>query len=601
MTATGDEVRHRWGTAASLALLVAIAAGIAAMAWQARERAAEARRARAVTDFVTSVFGSVDPAGARGTEPIARELVDAGAARLATELRDEPAVRGAVASLLGDLYGRLDQNDRALDLLQEAVDLLAREHGADSIELARARLLRARAFVARSDDAAALADLSLARPVLHAAGERGSEAEALELAAIVEGRRGNLEDATRLTEAALDLRIATVGAGHPEVAATYNKLGALARSRGDFAAAHELHARALEIQRKSLPADHPDLAVSLNSLGALDLAGGEFATAVTRYEEALAIATRVRGESHPETIATLDDLGGALLRLGRIDAAEAAWLRVQAYWQATGRMGHPNALATRLNLATIRRLRGDARGAMEEYGGLAEALSAALGAGHPVMGALITQQARCLADLGEFEQAAELTSWVLQLRNAALGVAHPDNGELVRELGVFALRRHDVATAERLLASAIDLQSAGLPPTHPALLMSQLWLGSALRDGGRVDDAVILQSQMLQQLKSRLADTHPDIALAEAELGRSLLAAHRYLEAKDHLGQARAACPGRYGDGGWQCAEIDLDLAAVMDETGQSREARALREQAFRQLRRSLPDGALARRNFVRA
>lgn len=594
-------VRHRWGAAASLALLFAVAAGTAATAWQSRERAAEARKAQAVTDFVTSLFESVDPARARGTEPTARELVDAGAARLATELQGEPAVRGAIASLLGDLYGRLDHNDRSLDLLQEAVDLLAREHGVDSIELARARLLRARAFVARADDAAALSDLSLARPILHTAGEREAEAETLDLAAIVEGRRGNLEEATRLTEAALDLRIAAVGAGHPEVATSYNNLGVLARNGGDYPAARGFHERALAIRRVSLPADHPHLAVSLNNLGALDLAEGEFAKAVVRFEEALAIATRVNGESHQETIATLNNLGGALLRLGRIDDAEAAWLRVRAYWRATDRAGHPNALATELNLTTIRRLRGDARGAMAEYGSLAETLSATLGAEHPVMSALITQQARCLADLGEFGQAAELTSWALQLRNAAFGATHPDNGELVRDLGVFALQRHDVATAERMLVRAIDLQSAGLPPTHPALLMSELWLGSVLRAGGRADDAVVLQSEMLQQLRARLAGTHPDIALAEAEFGRSLLAAHRYAEAKDQLGRARSACARRFGDGGWQCAEIDLDLAAVLDETGQSQEARALREQAFRQLRRSLPDGALARRSFVRA
>ncbi|MGB5103197.1 MAG: hypothetical protein WBO04_07730, partial [Steroidobacteraceae bacterium] len=79
MSATRDG--QRWGAAASAALLIALAAGTATTAWQLRERAAEARRAQAVTDFVVGLFESVDRTGPRGTEPTARELVDAGAAR----------------------------------------------------------------------------------------------------------------------------------------------------------------------------------------------------------------------------------------------------------------------------------------------------------------------------------------------------------------------------------------------------------------------------------------------------------------------------------------------------------------------------------------
>lgn len=593
--------RHRWGVAASAILLVAVATGVLATAWQARERAAEARKAQAITTFVMGLFEAVDPARARGTEPTARELVDAGAARLSSELTEEPAVRGAIAAFLGDVYGRLDRNDRALDLLQDAVDLLAREHGPDSVELARARLLRARAFAAQANDGAALADLSLARPILHAAGALDDEAEALDLAAVIEGRSGRPDEALRLTNAALELRVANLGGDDPDVATSYNNLGVLARDRGDYAAARRYHERALAIRRAALPADHPHIALSLNNLGALDFAEGEFATAVARFEASLAIANRVNGPSHQETIAALNNLGGALLRLGRLDDAESAWRRVDAYWKEGGRADHPNALLTRLNLATVRRLRGDSRGAMEEYGRLAWALSATLGAEHPVMSAVMTQQARCLADMGEFAQSEELLAWALQLRNQAYGATHPDNGELLRELAVLALRRGDITTARHRLARAIDLRSAGLPASHPSMLLSQLWLGSLLRAEGRAGDAVILQAEMLRQIRLRLAANHPDLALAETELGRSLLAARQYPAALEHLQQARAACATRFGADGWQCAEIDLDLAAVMDGTGRAQEARALRDQAFRQLRRGLPDGAADRRGFARA
>jgi serine/threonine-protein kinase len=553
-------VRHRWGAAGSAALLVAVVIGMAATAWQARERLAEARKAQAITAFVTSLFEAVDPARARGTEPTARELVDAGAARLSSELQDEPAVRGEIASLLGDLYGRLDDNDRALALLQQAVDLLAGAHGADSVELAHARLLRARAFVARGEDEAALSDLSLARQVLQAAGASVDEAEALDLAAVVEGRRGNLVEAQQMTMAALELRSATLGREHADVAMSYNNLGVLARNRGEYAAARGYHDQALVIRRAALPADHPHIAVSLNNLGALDLAEGEFATAVDRFQEALDIATRVNGPTHQDTIATLNNLGSALLRLGRLDEAAAAWHRVLEYWQATDRPTHPNALATRLNLTTVRRLRGDAHGALDEYGLIAQALATTLGEEHPVFAAVLTQQARCLADLGALAQAAVLTARAIELRDHALGVGHPDTGELVRDLAVLALARGDVPAAQSLLAQAIAIQSAGQPATHPGLLTTEMWLGSALREDGQPAAAAALQAEMLRQLHARLASTHPDFAVLEAEFGRSLLDAGRYAEARQHLQLARDACGTRFGTDAWQCAEIDLLL-----------------------------------------
>lgn len=593
--------RHRWGSAAAATLFIAVTIGVSTTLWQARLRAAEARKAQAVTHFVAGLFEAVDPARARGSEPTARDLLDAGAARLSHEPPDEPALRGAIAALLGDLYGRLDHTDRSLELLQEAVDQLARAHGPDSPELARARLLRARAFVARAEDAAALADLSLARPVLHATGDARDEAEALDLAAIVEGRRGNDAAATQFTQAALALRIAALGGEHPEVATSYNNLGVLARNRGDYVAARELHERALTIRRRSLPADHPHLAISLNNLGALDLAEGELSRAVARFEEAHDISTRVSGESHQETIATLNNLGGALLRLGRLDDAEAAWQRVLSHWQQTGRAEHPNALATRLNLATVRRLRGDLYGALAEYGQLAAAFSTALGPDHPLISAILTQQARCLAELGELEPAAALMSEALRARIEAHGPVHPDNGDLLRELGVLALLRGDVGSAERNLARAIELQSAGLPPLHPSLLMSQLWLGSVLRATGRAADATVLQATVIDALRSRLAGSHPDLATAEGEFGRSLLAAGRYADAGEQLQRARVACAGRLGRVAWPCLELDLDLAAVMAASGRAEEGRALRNQALRELHRILQETTFKRRGFARA
>jgi hypothetical protein len=90
-----------------------------------------------------------------------------------------------------------------------------------------------------------------------------------------------------------------------------------------------------------------------------------------------------------------------------------------------------------------------------------------------------------------------------------------------------------------------------------------MWIGSVLREDGQPAAAVALQAEMLRQLHARLASTHPDFAVLEAEFGRSLLDAGRYAEARQHLQLAREACGVRFGTAAWQCAEIDRLLRGV--------------------------------------
>ena len=103
--------RHRAGVAAAAVLLVAIGAGLAGTAWQARKAREEASRARAVQAFLVSLFKTTDP-GAAAQARTARDILDQGAARIDTELAGEPGLQvelwrtvAAVQRQLGDFDG----------------------------------------------------------------------------------------------------------------------------------------------------------------------------------------------------------------------------------------------------------------------------------------------------------------------------------------------------------------------------------------------------------------------------------------------------------------------------------------------------------------
>jgi hypothetical protein len=64
--------------------------------------------------------------------------------------------------------------------------------------------------------------------------------------------------APRLSERALAIREAALGAGHPETATTLKDLAALLDDRGELAQARQYYERALVIRQRVDGPDHPD-------------------------------------------------------------------------------------------------------------------------------------------------------------------------------------------------------------------------------------------------------------------------------------------------------------------------------------------------------
>ena len=65
---------------------------------------AEARTAKATTQFLVDLFKVSDPSEARGNTVTAREMLDKGAARVDQELAKEPAIQATLMDTLGTVY-----------------------------------------------------------------------------------------------------------------------------------------------------------------------------------------------------------------------------------------------------------------------------------------------------------------------------------------------------------------------------------------------------------------------------------------------------------------------------------------------------------------
>jgi eukaryotic-like serine/threonine-protein kinase len=119
-------LRRRWPLAAAALLLVVV---VSAFSWRMRierDNALTAERsARALADYMISVFQGADPEVSGQRDLPVSKLLDAGHAGLASKLEDQPALRAEVTGILGSVYQNIGQRDRALTLFDEAIAIQA--------------------------------------------------------------------------------------------------------------------------------------------------------------------------------------------------------------------------------------------------------------------------------------------------------------------------------------------------------------------------------------------------------------------------------------------------------------------------------------------
>ncbi|HKP28516.1 MAG TPA: serine/threonine-protein kinase, partial [Gemmatimonadales bacterium] len=282
--------RHRGGVA--IAALLAIGVAVAVIR-EYRLRAiaqSETRTARAVEQYLQTVFGAADPYLPRDTSAArssARELLDRGVARLDTALAGQPKVRARLRTVLGRIYGNLGLYDQAASQLQLAL--------AEQVKLTGDR------------------DLATA----------GVEDELGQ----IRYQLGQMEAADSLLTRALEVRRAVAGSQDSATAATMEHLGNLRRDQNDLPSAESLVREALAI-RIALDTGASLATASTEHLLADVLSGqGSDSAAAPLYRNALATRERLAGPDHPLVAETLFNLALTERRLGRIEVAESLYRR----------------------------------------------------------------------------------------------------------------------------------------------------------------------------------------------------------------------------------------------------------------------------------
>jgi serine/threonine protein kinase/tetratricopeptide (TPR) repeat protein len=356
--------RHVTGvsSAAIVVALVASLVGFYTVRLEAeRDRARlEAASKSRVSDLLTSLLVGADPYATHDREPTVRNILDAGAARVESELADQPSVRADMLTVIGRVYQRLGLYDKAEPMLREAL-ALGRARGVASAQLAQALndlgvLVRERGDVAA---ATPLLEESLRmRRSLFGAVHKDVAVTLVELGRAYEDG-GRADRAEALFRESLAIRQQVFGDRHRETATSKSDLAHVLRARGDLAGAESLFRQSLETSRAVLGEEHPNVATSWNNLGLVLLDTGDFAAAEPMFRRSLAIKRQLLGDTHPDIPPSLSNLASALREQGRYDEARA--LLQQALTITRARFGdeHQSIPGLEVNLARVNLAQND--------------------------------------------------------------------------------------------------------------------------------------------------------------------------------------------------------------------------------------------------
>lgn len=335
----GRAARLRDAIIVVLMVLCALALSAAFVAKRAQTTAQDQLLQSArVTEFLIDTFGSADPGVRSPRIPNARDILDRGAARIGTELADQPYVESALRRAMGESY-------RGLGLYEESEQhLLA-------------------ALALRDDNS------------LETASTLQSLGRLMRI-------RGEYERAQLALDRAVALRTDMLGREHADTAQTINELGMLAQAQGQNEQAHLLLQDALWIRRQVLGDDAVPVADSLNNLASVQLQSGDIDQARAQYNEAIALYRRHTDVAGLRLANSLSNLAGIFYATGQLDKATSLYAEALEIYGSYYSEAHPDGAAVMSNYGSVLRDSGQLEQARAVFATALQALRKSLGHDH---------------------------------------------------------------------------------------------------------------------------------------------------------------------------------------------------------------------------
>lgn len=519
--------RHAVGVTATAAIALLLVFFTGVTVWQSaiiateRDRAREeAAAAREVSTFLAGLFHDSMPDRTQGRTMTAREMVDRGAERLETELKDQERVRGLLHRVVGEVYHAMGLYGPALAQAERSRAVLEGMASPDLRELA----------------------------------------ETLDLLSIITHDQRDLEVSERYARRVFDLKRQLYGERHPETASAMVGLAMSLRVLGRNDEAEPLYRRGLELNRELHGDDHEEVGWTLQNLGWALHAQGRVEEAEPLYREALAIQRRLFGNVHSQVAGTLNNLAGIAWQRGDDAEAMRTWQEALDILRTLYGEDHVGVGRGYVNLGHTYLAQARLDEALDLYGKGLAIMERMAGADNPMTAPAHQSVGRALLFQGRLVEAERHARAAVEIhRNAPtpddartgpaevllaqvlFDAGRGDEAEALARLaasrsdGVVDRRRSDAATMVEGLAlvlvqsgrateavpywrRAVDLREGAGDSGERQRAFARAGLGYALVGAGHADEGLPLLRAAAEGVRRGWPPTHPQVVRVDGWL-----------------------------------------------------------------------------------
>lgn len=343
---------------------------------------------------------------------------------------------------------------------------------------------------------------------------------------------GQYEPAITTLEEALRIRLATVGARHPRVAAVKNDLGLALTRTADYRRARELLESALAQNRREEGENGPAVARNLYSLSELAQATGDLERAERLAAESLRIFESY-GDRYPREIA---EGKSGLARIYRarneLAAAESLYREAIAVTRQHFGADHPHIAYFLQNLAVVLRARGELASAEAMFEESIAVTRRVLGEEHDLVAGSLVMLGALRQDRGQLESAGAAYSEALAIHTNARGPEHPFVAYDMTSIAMLKSDLGELREAEVLLRDAIAIYERSVGPGHQYVASALTELGVVLTDRGAPGEALPVLERALAIRAADYTPADPLMAATNAAYGHALAQLGRFEEAE---------------------------------------------------------------------
>ncbi|MEY4933490.1 MAG: hypothetical protein RLZZ403_1810 [Pseudomonadota bacterium] len=363
------------------------------------------------------------------------------------------------------------------------------------------------------------------------------------------------------------------------------------RTRGATITAREIldtGARRVTEGLRSQPATQATL---LEAIGKVYVNLGLYGNAVEAAQRVLDLRRQERGADHPEIVAALTLLGGALLEEGDYKAAEPNLNEALAMQRRlAGPESEPEADIVH-TLGRVRQLEGRYDEAEKLYTDSLALYTEASRGDTPAVSSVMNDLAQVLERRADLEGAVAMTREALAMDRRLLGPDHPRVGLQLHNLAYYLYQQGSLEEAGPLFQESLALLNRVVGAQHPDTIRVSGSYGRFLQRSGRYAEAEeALRGVLLRQVELRgeedyeVAYDRVNLALLLEETG-DLAGAEAELRTARRIFEAKLPADHQY------LASALTALGRVLANTGRGAEARPLLSRALSIWKDQLPEG----------